>query len=68
MGGHATTTEEAKQKLQWRKLVVPKVSTSKSNNYPSIPVENAACSNSGDTFDVANGVLECRWIAGMRLQ
>jgi M6 family metalloprotease-like protein len=67
-GGHATTTEEAKQKLQWRKLVVPKVSTSKSNNYPSIPVENAACSNSGDTFDVANGVLECRWIAGMRLQ
>jgi hypothetical protein len=63
-GGHANTTEEAKQRLQWRKFTVVKVSTSKSNNYPSTPVENAQCSNAGDTFDIAGGVLECRWVAG----
>ncbi len=62
--GHSNTAEEAKQRLVWRKFTVIKTSTSKSNNYPTTPVENAFCSNSGDTFDVAGGVLECRWVAG----
>ena len=63
-GGHANTTEEAIQRLQWRKFTPIKVSTSRSNNYTSTPAENAQCSNAGDTFDVAGGVLECRWVAG----
>jgi hypothetical protein len=62
--GHSNTAEEAKQRMQWRRFTVVKTSTSKSNNYPSTPVENAFCSNSGDTFDVSGGVLECRWVAG----
>jgi hypothetical protein len=67
-GGHANSTEEAKQRMFWRKFEVPKVSTSKSNSYTTTPVENATCSNSGDTFDVIGGILECRWVAGMKLQ
>ena len=63
-GGHANTTEEAIQRLQWRKFTPVKVSTSRSNNYTSTPAENAQCSNTGDTFDVAGGILECRWVAG----
>jgi M6 family metalloprotease-like protein len=66
--GHARTTEEAKQNLIWRSLTVYKTSNSQTNNYPSKPVENAACSNSGDTFDVSGGYLECRWVSGMKLQ
>jgi hypothetical protein len=62
--GHANTTEEAIQRLQWRKFTVVKTSSSKSNNYSSTPVENAQCSNAGDTFDVMGGILECRWVAG----
>jgi hypothetical protein len=67
-GGHANTVEEAMQRLFWRKFEVPKISTSKSNSYASTPLENATCSNSGDTFDVAGGVLECRWVNGKKLQ
>lgn len=67
-GGHAVTTEDAMRQLQWRRFEVQKVSTSKSNNYPTMPVENASCWNSGDTFDVAGGILECRWVKGMKLQ
>ena len=63
-GGHSNNAEEARQRLVWRKFTVAKISTSKSNNYPTTPSENAFCSNSGDTFDVAGGVLECRWVAG----
>jgi hypothetical protein len=51
----------------WRYFPVTKVSSSQSNNYPTAPVENAACNNSGDTFDVAGGVLECRWINAGKL-
>ena len=67
-GGHANTTEEAKERLMWRKFTVTKTSTSQSNNYPSTPVENGNCSNSGDTFDVSGGILECRWVAGKKRQ
>jgi len=67
-GGHANTTEEAAQRLIWRKFVPQVVSTSKSNNYSSTPIENAPCSNSGDTFDVSGGILECRWVSGYKRQ
>ena len=65
-GGHANTTEEAAQRLLWRSYTTQTISTSKSNNYTSTPAENAPCSNSGDTFDVTGGILECRWVAGMQ--
>jgi hypothetical protein len=65
-GGHANTTEEAAQRLLWRSYSTQTISTSKSNNYTSTPAENAPCSNSGDTFDVTGGILECRWVAGMQ--
>jgi hypothetical protein len=52
----------------WRFYPIVKVSTSQSNNYSTTPVESAPCVNSGDTFDVAGGILECRWIAGKKLQ
>jgi hypothetical protein len=66
--GHANTTEEARERLIWKKFVVTKISTSQSNNYLTTPVENQSCSNSGDTFDVSGGKLECRWVAGKKLQ
>ncbi len=66
--GHANTTEEARERLIWRKFVVTKISTSQSNNYLTTPVENQSCSNSGDTFDVSGGKLECRWVVGKKLQ
>ena len=65
-GGHANTTEEAAQRLLWRSYRTQTISTSKSNNYTLTPAENAPCSNSGDTFDVTGGILECRWVAGMQ--
>ena len=67
-GGHANNTEEAIQRLTWRSFQMTKVSTSKSNNYPSTPVAGAACASSGDTFDVSAGILECRWTTGKKLQ
>lgn len=67
-GGHANTTEEAAQRLQWRNYTVTKISTSKSNNYTTKPTENAQCQSSGDTFDISGGILECRWVAGKKLQ
>ncbi len=67
-GGHANTTEEAKERLNWRPFSVTKTSSSKSNNYTTTPVENEQCSNSGDTFDIAGGILECRWVNGKKRQ
>ena len=67
-GGHANNSDEAKQRMTWRKFIITKSSTSQSNNYTSTPVENATCSNSGDTFDVSGGKLECRWVAGKKRQ
>jgi hypothetical protein len=67
-GGHANTTEEAKERLNWRPFSVTKTSSSTSNNYTTTPVENEQCSNSGDTFDIAGGYLECRWVNGKKRQ
>lgn len=64
--GHANTSEEARLGLRWRSFETTNVSTSQSNNYPSTPVENANCNRSGDTFDIAGGKLECRWVNGHR--
>jgi len=65
--GHSISLEEAIQKLEWRSFSIVNVSTSKSNNYSVSPVENGTCLNSGDTFDVSGGILECRWVAGKKL-
>ena len=66
--GHSNSLEEAKNSLRWRPFKITTVSTSKSNNYSSTPKEGATCSNSGDTFDITGGFLECRWIYGKKLQ
>ena len=55
-------------RMRWRTFPIINVSTSKSNNYSVTPVENASCSNSGDTFDISGGILECRWVAAKKLQ
>ena len=63
--GHANTTEEAlNRSLVWRTFNPTKISTSKSNNYKVTPKEGAECTNSGDTFDVPGGILECRFLKG----
>jgi hypothetical protein len=67
-GGHANTTEEAALRLTWRNYTITRISTSKSNNYASTPTENGNCPSSGDTFDVAGGILECRWVFGNKRQ
>ena len=67
--GHANSLEEAlNRSLVWKLFPIVTVSTSKSNNYSVIPKDGASCSNSGDTFDVSGGILECRWIYGKKLQ
>jgi hypothetical protein len=59
--------EIAKQ-IYWRFFDTPTISTSQSNNYAVTPVEGAPCTTSGDSYDVPGGILECRWIAGKKLQ
>jgi hypothetical protein len=59
---------DVSKQIFWKFVPVVKVSTSKSNNYPTTPVEKASCTNSGDTFDVIGGILECRWINGGKMQ
>jgi hypothetical protein len=61
-------TNDFLKNVQWRFYPIVKVSSSKSNNYSTTPLENAACTNSGDTFDVTGGILECRWVNGQKLQ
>jgi len=56
------------EQIFWRYFEVKKISTSKSNNYPTKPVEKEPCNQSGDTFDISGGILECRWVGGHRLQ
>jgi len=56
------------QNVVWQFFQEVKVSTSQSNNYPTTPKAAAPCFSSGDTFDVPGGILECRWIAGKKLQ
>ena len=52
----------------WRTFTVNKLSTSASNNYKTTPVEFGSCENSGDTFDVTGGYLECRFTSGKILK
>ena len=52
----------------WRSFTVKKLSTTASNNYKITPVAFGSCDNSGDTFDVPSGYLECRWTNGKKLQ
>ena len=59
--------EIAKQ-IFWRFFDTPKISTTKSNSYSVKPVENAPCAASGDSYDIAGGVLECRWVSGKKLR
>lgn len=66
--GHADTVEEAMQNMRWHFYPILTLSTSKSNSYQTTPLENATCTNSGDTFDVKNGYLECRWTAKYTLK
>lgn len=56
------------QNVTWRFFPEIKVSTSQSNNYPTTPKAAAPCFSSGDTYDVLGGILECRWMAGKKLQ
>lgn len=52
----------------WRFFDSKKLSTSSSNSYKATPTHLGICENSGDTFDVTNGYLECRWTSGKKLQ
>lgn len=61
-------TNDFEKNIRWRFFPISKVSSSKSNNYKVTPVENAACTSSGDTFNIARGTLECRWVNGAKLQ
>jgi hypothetical protein len=61
-------TNDFVKNIAWRYFANSKVSSSKSNNYVTTPLENAACANSGDTFDISGGILECRWVNGGKLQ
>ena len=61
-------TNDFLKNVTWRYYPVAKVSSTKSNNYTTTPVEKALCANSGDTFDISGGILECRWVNGGKLQ
>jgi hypothetical protein len=61
-------TQEFSKNVIWRFYPIKKISTSQSNSYSPKPAENAECNNSGDTFDVTGGYLECRWVYPRRLQ
>ena len=67
-GGHANSLEEALNSLRWRYFEKSTISTSKSNNYQVTPKDGANCYNSGDTFDISGGILECRWTHGKNLK
>jgi len=56
------------EQIFWRYFEVKKLSTTKSNNYSAKPVEKEGCNQSGDTYDISGGILECRWVNGHRLQ
>jgi len=58
----------AQSKGAWTPLVSKKISTSASNNYKIVPVADQACESYGDTFDVPQGYLECRWVNGKKLR
>jgi hypothetical protein len=61
-------TNDFLKNVKWRFYPITTVSSSKSNNYTTTPVESASCRISGDTFDVPGGILECRWVNPGKLQ
>jgi hypothetical protein len=61
-------TNDFLKNVVWRYYPIIQVSSSKSNDYIITPIENASCTNSGDSFDVSGGILECRWVYGRKLQ
>jgi hypothetical protein len=67
-GANAGVTNDFIKNFMWTYIPIIKTSNTNSNSYPTTPVANASCSNSGDTFDVTGGILECRWINGRKLQ
>lgn len=54
--------------IGWKKHIIPKLNTSKSNNYTSTPADGGICNQSGDTYDITGGYLECRYISGGSLK
>lgn len=52
---------------KWIEHHIPVLQTSKLNNYKVTPIAGQTCNQSGDTFDVAGGYLECRYISGGKL-
>jgi len=58
----------AQSKGIWTPFDVKKISTSSSNNYKTTPIADQPCESYGDTFDVPQGYLECRWVAGKNLR
>lgn len=62
------STDDLLKNMKWRYYPIHKVSSSRSNNYATTPKQNARCENSGDTFDVSGGILECRWVSGKNLK
>ena len=58
---------EGGYKNAWHEHHIPVLSNSKSNNYKVTPVAGQTCFQSGDTYDVASGYLECRFISGGKL-
>ena len=58
---------EGGYRIAWHGHRVPVLSNSKSNNYAVTPVANQACVQSGDTYDLKGGYLECRYIAGGKM-
>ncbi len=61
-------TNDFLKNVIWRYYPITKVSSSKSNNYTTTPVEKGPCAVSGDTYDIPGGILECRWINAGKLQ
>lgn len=58
---------EGGYKNAWHEHRIPVLSNSMSNNYKIAPVTGQTCVQSGDTFDVPAGYLECRYIFGGKL-
>lgn len=58
---------EGGYKIAWHEHRVPLLSNSKSNNYKVVPVAGQSCMQSGDTYDVSAGYLECRYVSGGKL-
>ena len=52
----------------WKGFRIPKLSTSKNNSYAATPKLNNPCEQSGDTFDIPSGYLECRYVKSGKLQ